>query len=166
MRKNIKLLITLLLIFLPQATMAAPVTYDQYREKRIFNGKPAAPNLSSHEDAGTYRTVLKEQSKKGPNFAGHYTIVVIGCGSSCAKISVVDAMNGHVFFPQNVQQVYWSSWWHEPFGPKFQQNSRLLIVYGQVNSEDNPYGISYYEWKGSDFELIRFESRDRGRPPE
>lgn len=165
MHKKI-IIASIFIIFLAQDAIATSIAYDQYTVKEVFVGKPATPNLSTHKEAMRYRTVLRNQSKAGPNFAGHYTIVTFGCGTSCAGIAVVDAQTGYVYFPQNLHHVFWEGWWHKPYGPQFKLNSRLLIVYGQVNGEDEPYGISYYEWKRSDFHLLRFEPRDRGRPPE
>jgi hypothetical protein len=164
MHKN-KIIIIILMVLLPQVAISASPDYDQYREEKIFKGKPAEPNLATHKDARMYRTVLKEQSRKGPNFAGHYTIVRIGCGTSCAKIAVVDAETGHVYFPENLHYVFWAGWWHELYGPEFKLTSRLFKVYGQVNSEDAPYGISSFEWTGKEFKLLHFEVRDRGQPP-
>ena len=33
---------------------------------------------------------------EGPNYAGHYRVVVWGCGTSCAMFAVVDLRNGKV----------------------------------------------------------------------
>jgi hypothetical protein len=145
------------MVLFPQVVLSANLAFDQYRVEKIFQGKPAVPDLKSHPDARTYRTVLSEQSKKGPNFAGHYTLVTFGCGASCVRIAVVDAENGHVLFPRNLHMMIVAAWSHDPSGCQFKQNSRLLIVYGQVNSEEGPDGISYFEWKGKNFELLRFE---------
>jgi hypothetical protein len=164
MHKN-KIIIIILMLFLPQVVISATLDYHQYPEEKIFQGKPAEPNVATHKEAGKYQTILRQQSKQGPNFAGHYTIVTIGCGTSCAGIAVVDAQTGHVYFPQNLHHVFWAGWWHKPYGPEFKLTSRLLIVYGQANSEDAPFGISYFEWTGGEFKLLHFEPRDRGQPP-
>ena len=123
-------------------------------------------DLRSHPKARRYRTILRKAAREGINFAGHYTIAIWGCGSSCAQIAIIDQIDGKVYFPESVSYVSWAGWWHKPYGPQFKLNSRLLIVYGQVNGEEQPYGISYYEWKGNDFHLLRFEPCDPGRPPE
>lgn len=34
--------------------------------------------------------------KAGPNFGGHFTLVEIGCGSSCIFAFLIDARNGRV----------------------------------------------------------------------
>jgi hypothetical protein len=164
--QRIKIIISIILVLITQTALSAKFEYEQFEEKIIFKGRPVEPNLVTHKDARTYRTVLKRQSKEGPNFAGHYTIVRIGCGTSCAKIAVVDAETGHVYFPENVHYVFWAGWWHEPYGPEFRLTSRLLIVYGKVNSEDAPYGVSYFEWTGMEFKLVHFEATDRGQPPQ
>lgn len=161
-----KKIITLILIaFLPQIAIPASLDYDQFREEKIFKGKPVEPNLVIHKEARKYRTVLEQQSTKGPNFAGHYTIVTIGCGTSCAGIAVVDAQTGDVYFPENLHHVFWSGWWQKPYGPEFKLMSRLLTVRGQVNSEDAPNGISSFEWTGKEFILLHFEARDSDKPP-
>jgi len=90
---------SIFIIFLVQDAIATSIAYDQYTVKEVFAGKPATPNLSTHKEASRYRTVLRNQSKRGPNFAGHYTIVTIGCGTSCAGIAVIDAQTGYVYFP-------------------------------------------------------------------
>jgi hypothetical protein len=44
-----------------------------------------------------YQTRLREGAKKGPNFAGYFTLVSWGCGSSCQEWAVIDARTGRVF---------------------------------------------------------------------
>ncbi len=148
------------------ATIPATLSYDEFAVKDIYHGKTAEPDLSSHPRAKIFRTELRKQVKHGPNFAGHYTVIRLGCGTGCAMIAIVDAKTGRVFFPESVKAVQWSGWWHEPFGPEYRLNSRLFIVYGQVNdNEEAQYGVSYYEWTGSDFTFLRFEQHDPGGPP-
>ena len=156
-------------LLLSVALLASTVTlpsFDEFPATKIFKGKPANVNLKTHNEARKYRTALREGIQEGPNFAGHFTVVGIGCGSGCEIIAIVDASNGKVFFPKGLKQVFTAGWWHEPAGPEFKLNSRLLVVHGTANSEDAPYGISYFAWTGTDFKLLRFEPKDRGKPPE
>src|SRR5437867_8720028 len=99
--------------------------YDEYPASGTSQGIPAAPDLSSHPMAGRYRTVLRDAAKKGPDFAGHYTLVRIGCGTSCVMVALVDAVNGRVYFPRGLHMVQWGGWWHEPYGPEYRLSSRL-----------------------------------------
>jgi len=82
-----------------------------------FRGFPALPNISSNPDVLKFVTEITEGAKKGPNFAGHYTIVEWGCGTECQSGVVVDAENGAIY-PLSLSA----------FGRKFQLNSNLLII--------------------------------------
>ncbi len=155
----------LLLTFVAHAGAPALPTFEQYAVNVHFQGVPAKPDLMTHREAKTYRTELRREASAGPNFADHYTFIPIGAGTSTIIIAVVDAKNGRVFFPKGLSLVSWAGWWHEPYGPDYRRNSRLLVVRGQANSEDAPYGTSYFEWTGSDFKLLKFVERDRGKPP-
>src|SRR5580765_4664616 len=66
----------------------------------VYAGKPAPLNLRSHRMARTYRTSIREQlHEQGINFAGHYTIAVMGCGTGCSITAIVDARTGNAYFP-------------------------------------------------------------------
>src|ERR1700743_182434 len=73
--------------------------FSQYSVTSIFKGAPAKPQLTS-ETARRFRTVISEGANKGPNFAGHYTVVTWGCGADCASFAIVDALTGKVFDPR------------------------------------------------------------------
>ncbi len=154
----------LLLSFLAYAEAPASPTFEQYAISVTFQGVPAKPDLATHREAKTYRGALRRGASAGPNFADHYTVISIGAGTSTIIVAVVDARNGRVFFPKGLSLVSWAGWWREPYGPEYRRDSRLLIVHGQANSEDAPYGTSYFEWTGSDFKLLKFLERDRGKP--
>jgi len=119
-----------------------------------------APKLTSKE-ARRYRTVLSDAASKGPNFAGHYTLVPIGCGTMCVHFGVIDETTGDVVFPKHGATIYWAGWPGEPYGPEFKKESDILLVRGSVDKEDAPEGTTWFRWNGSDFELVRFESRDQ-----
>lgn len=50
--------------------------FKDYPVSELFIGKPAPVNLDSHPGARRFRTVLREAAKRGPNFAGHLTVVM------------------------------------------------------------------------------------------
>src|SRR5436189_3283148 len=107
----------------------ASPTFSQYQIKKsdVFKGKPRPIDLSSHKNAKTYRTKLREATKAGPNFAGHYTVVSIGCGTECQDNWVVNAKTGKIIdcFPSTI-------------GVEYDLNSTLLVI-------DQPEGIYEYE---------------------
>ena len=78
----------------------------------------APPDLSSHPDAKTFAAALREGAAQGVNFAGHYTLVMWGCGSPCNRLALIDRWTGAVYLP--------------PVGPalgaQFRADSTLLIA--------------------------------------
>jgi hypothetical protein len=125
--------------------------FSQYPVKAIYRGKPAAPKLKSHTGARRFHTVLNLGARRGPNFAGHYTVVTWGCGTNCEMIGVIDARNGQVYMPDFSLQV----------GAGYQLNSKLLVVdppmlwrskFGVDGADYPKYARSkYYLWTGRKF---------------
>jgi hypothetical protein len=70
-------------------------TFEQFAEAETFTAKPAPPLLKTPAQR-SFRTAIQEGAAKGPNFAGHYTIVTWGCGYGCVSAVVVDAKTGVV----------------------------------------------------------------------
>lgn len=92
--------------------------FEQYRVDNSYEGPPAAFNFANSKLARAYRTRLGEGAKKGPNFAGHFTLVSWGCGSSCQEWASIDARTGRAF-----------DWVvRSTAGAEFYPNSRLLIA--------------------------------------
>ena len=56
-------------------------------------------DLARSPIARTYRTVLRLEVAKGPNYAGHYRMASWGWGASCAMFAVIDLMDGIVIAP-------------------------------------------------------------------
>src|SRR5919199_362191 len=58
--------------------------------------RPAAVDVASAPYGRMFRTKLREGAAAGPTFAGHYTIVLWGCGTGCQIVAVVDARTGRL----------------------------------------------------------------------
>ena len=158
---------TLLLILSVQTTFfaqkQAPPRFESYSAD-VYAGKPAPLNLRSHRMARMFRTRIREQlQEEGINFAGHYTIAVMGCGTGCSTTAIVDARNGRAYFPQVLDG--WSvgpgTWPDEGEDVRtFRTNSRLLKVIGSPRrgayEEWGPPGIYYYEWKNNQLRQVHF----------
>lgn len=97
-----------------------------------FSDYPAIADLRSnakYPDFGgrdrnfkTYRTRIRNGIDQGVNFAGHYTFIVIGCGTECIFGFVVDLRTGEVFdFPYGGEEQY-------QMDLQFTENSRLVKV--------------------------------------
>jgi hypothetical protein len=137
-----------------------------------FQGRSASVDLASHPLASRFRTRLREAADRGPNFAGHYTIASWGCGSGCFQHAIVDARNGRVFFPPQVQFVevmrvaepeHLSV--EDVLRRYFRRDSALFIVVGRpltgepLDGKDE--GIFYYRWTGTALRLVRFLRSDK-----
>lgn len=91
--------------------------FEQFPAK-AWQGTAATVRLASPKWARRMRTVLREGAKVGPNFAGHFTIVHWGCGSSCQVQAIIDARTGEVF-PQTLETM---------MGASFHLDSDLLLA--------------------------------------
>ncbi len=112
-------------------------------------------DLKSNPTARMYRTVLRREIAKGPNFAGHYRVAVWGCGSSCSMFAVVNLNSGRVITPGGFsstsgvffgvdnqkllpgsQRDYWLL--------GFTKDSRLLVVLGDLDEDEGREGAFYF----------------------
>lgn len=79
-----------------QITMEEYQRSGQFDVGAMYGGELAPLDENSHADTRTYRTALTEGLKAGVNFAGTYTVVTVGCGTSCQMHYVVDRQTGKV----------------------------------------------------------------------
>jgi hypothetical protein len=110
-------------------------------------------DLKSNPTARMYRTLLRQEVARGPNFAGHYRVAIWGCGSSCAMFAVINLNTGRVITPEgfsatsyvyfDVDQNFFpgSQSWHGQFG--FRKDSRLLVVLGDLDEDESREGAFY-----------------------
>lgn len=106
-------------------------TYEQFAVSEKFEGTPAAVDFSSKPEAKLFYTRITEGAKQKPNFAGHYTVVEWGCGTSCQNHAIVDAQTGKI-----VEYGLASS-----YGAGYRPESRLFII----NPQENLADLSYVE---------------------
>lgn len=119
-----------------------PPQFKDYPVYNTYKGKPVRVNLNSHPKAREYRDQLEYKvNYSGTNFAGHYTVVSIGCGSSCQFILIVDTKTGNVYDP-GVGTFY---------GNKSTINSNLLILNPDLPPDIREmYGdTEYYLWENN-----------------
>jgi hypothetical protein len=156
---NAKMRLSMLIIFaglslsfLAYAALGSPLdtpsAYSKYPFRkypvRKYKGKPAPPRLITPTQR-EFRTTIRGGARKGPNFAGHYTVVEWGCGSNCVVCAVVDAITGTVYDNDlpNPDDGY-------PCGLLYRRDSKLFVVEKSAapTSECEP---SFYIWEGSKF---------------
>jgi hypothetical protein len=149
-------------IFFAQETQ--PPAFERYPAD-VWAGKPAPLNLRSHRLARMFRTRIREQLREeGINFAGHYTVAVMGCGTGCSITAIVDARNGRAYFPRMFDG------WTSEIGDysfaegedirTFKTDSRLMKVIGRPRlGADERWGASgvyYYEWRNDQLRQVHF----------
>ena len=93
---SLKIFLLLLLQLKPVAVLP---NFEDYHVGEPYKGKPAIVDLRSDPDARRFRTRLRQAAAKGPNFAGHYVVVMWGCGTSCQSLTIVDSRTGKVHSP-------------------------------------------------------------------
>ena len=124
--------------------------FEDYPSTEVFTGGPAPVVVGSARYGRMFRTRIRDGARKGPNFAGRFTVVVWGCGSSCQIIAVVDAKTGGL----SEQTLRTTN------GVEYRRESRLLIA-DPVHAGDSPLDTcaacgfpAAYEWTGVRFEPI------------
>jgi hypothetical protein len=110
---------------------------------------------------------LAKEARKGPNFAGHYTIVIWSCGSPCSNVAILDAETGERYDIPFVGELGWGSCEGGPDADgellSYRIDSSLLIVTGRLEIPDpqshmlskGPCRRHYYQWDGHRLSLIR-----------
>jgi hypothetical protein len=122
-------------------------------------------DLKSNPTARSYRTLLRSEMSKGPNFAGQYRVVIWGCGTSCAMFAIVNLQTGRVITPEGF---YATSTVHfyvedqklfpdsqsedEVFG--FRRDSRLLVVVGDLDEDESREGAFYLVLEAEHLRLV------------
>jgi hypothetical protein len=139
--------------------------FEDYPAK-ISVTKPTQPKLVG-DDARTFRTMIRKGSATGVNFAGHFTIVGWGCGSSCLDWAVVDRITGSVYFDPSFRIVATDhvsdnetvdNDLDQTFNAlRFRRDSSLLIVQGAPNEEMKREGIHFLRWTGRWFVRLAYQ---------
>lgn len=165
------LLVTLFLAFssIGYAQSSAP-TFTQYAAK-VEKTKNVRVNLKSHKNANNFRTNLRNAAKEGVNFAGHYILTTWGCGTNCTVSAIIDARNGNVFFPDQLEGSGFG-FCDLPDDTEplvYRADSRLLILSGfkggDLNLENGRCGVYYLEWTGKNLKQVRFVEKKRIETP-
>lgn len=155
--------------------------FEDYPVKDIFKGTPHPPIFTTPEQH-RFRTRIregvekgwgvwvngewsKEQNRAGPNFAGHYIVVVWGCGAPCLTMVVCDAATGAVYSPPiSARPGGLALPLLEPPGSaggdaevEYRLDSQLMIVKAtpHVDRPDAASYTFYFLWRGDQWKLLR-----------
>ncbi len=143
----------------PFAKMLSDKAFGAYAVKGPAHGSSPAPPDVRTGDAHLFRTVIRRTAKAGPDFAGHYTIIPIGCGSATTCIAIADAQTGKISFPPELKSATSLMVETDEMDVdriNYRRNSRLLIVIDYVNENPKSAGASYFLWRSGKLSLVRF----------
>jgi hypothetical protein len=132
-----------------------PYPFEKYPVTKTYEGKPVPPLLDTPRSI-EYRTRIRNGAKEGPNFAGHYTVISWGCGTSCGVYVIVDAQTGQVYWPPEISRGVELN----VAEPEYRLNSTLMVVASCPPPEIYGYKDCkrmYYSWIGSKFSLLKSE---------
>jgi hypothetical protein len=125
-------------------------SYAVQTEAKVSNPKL---DLSSNPVGKTYRTTLRQELRKGPNFAGHYRLAIWGCGSSCVMFAVINLKTGQVITAEGLTSVSGDQLEAEDFLPnaggeswglRFKTGSKLLVLVGTLDEDESREGAFYF----------------------
>ena len=82
--------------------------FADYPTTRYLAGSPQIPDFAgTARDYRYYRTRLTDGARAGVNFAGHYRLIEIGCGTSCRFAYLIDLRTGEISpFPYGGEEQY------------------------------------------------------------
>jgi hypothetical protein len=142
--------------------------FDRLLGDEVFNAQPVPPPptairpaapIVKHGRAHLYRTLLREDAKQAPNFAGHYTLIRIGCGAATVCPAIMDAETGQVFFPpelNSAEALLMDTGDVDLETLNYRLDSRVLVVAGTANENLGQAGFYYYAWRDNRLTLFRF----------
>ncbi|HEV2882593.1 MAG TPA: hypothetical protein VGX24_15060 [Pyrinomonadaceae bacterium] len=129
--------------------------FSDYPVKEVYKGR-VAPVVLDTKRARMFRSRLREDSRQGVNFAGHYTVVFWGCGTGCAQVAVVDARTGRVYWPPLDYTDIPSPPDEDPaHHPNFRPDSKLLVLTRARYDGQGSYTAYYYLFDKNRFRLLR-----------
>jgi hypothetical protein len=96
---------------------------DDYPSRARMAGKTVLPDFRKRDrEYNSFRTRIRDGMKKGPNFAGHLSIIQFGCGTGFSAVGVGDNKTGRPSrFPRGGEVNMY-------LDLKFRLNSRLLAA--------------------------------------
>ncbi|MCQ1779126.1 hypothetical protein NOJ05_18130 [Neorhizobium galegae] len=97
--------------------------FTDFPVKSPYSGQSKAPDFAGRDKKFySYRTRIKKGLEAGPNYAGEFSIIQFGCGTSCSVVFIANNRTGQVFdFPFS----------GEGFGPtelRYRATSSLLMI--------------------------------------
>lgn len=111
------------------------------------------PNLKKGSPGYKFRSEIKRQTKANQvNFAGEWTLVVVGCGTGCGRYFLVQSETGNVIDPHLTST---------NGNPLFVKDKNILVTSGSIEAttlDEAKKGVwggpKAWQWNGESFEEI------------
>lgn len=80
----------------PNVAGLGPSLLDQYPAEP-FDGPDVAPKFTGDQKGfREFRSTFASEAKLGPNFNGHYRVIIVGCGAHCTFNFILDEATGKI----------------------------------------------------------------------
>lgn len=124
--------------------------FEDFPVKEIYDGKSAALVLADEQrDSVIYYQAIADG---GTNFAGHYAIATLTCGSGCIAAEIIDLRTGKLS-PVPFENSGWTET-HDRFREiEFRRGSRLIAFAGQLNNK-GPTGWHFFVFNNGKFNRV------------
>lgn len=125
--------------------------FAEYPVDESYSGSAAKVVLDT-EEKRMYRSRLRDSRDYPVDFAGEYSMVTWGCGTSCVMGAVVSKKTGKVvWLPGTI--CCWDGEDEETEYVMYRENSRLLVTAGVMN-EEGEHGAHFYKFTGKSFKHL------------
>jgi hypothetical protein len=133
--------------------------FEDYPVIELFTGTPAAPVIETR-GAKKYQTSIRRGVEQGANFAGHYIVIRLGCGSGCVLLPIVDARTGVIHRPPMTDPFEFVMPMVGPLSSEveFRPDSRLWTMTAcpeQQSRWDGPCFRFYFLWQDEKWTQLR-----------
>ncbi|MDM9628427.1 hypothetical protein QTL95_21245 [Rhizobium sp. S152] len=120
----------------------------EYRVEDRFNGKTVLPDFKKRDrEFNSFRTRIRDGMREGPNFAGHYSLIQIGCGAGCSFVIVGDNKTGRPSnFPRGGEDNMY-------LALDFKRDSRLVAAQWFDYDTDRCF-LEYFDFAGGMWKVL------------
>ena len=156
MRMHCRAAIAFLIVFSPMHALAqetGPVfSFDHFPVANIFRGPNVFPKFRARDKPfSSYRTRVVDGMRQGPNLSGAYTLIEIGCGTSCRVAFIANNRTGEVFdFPRGGEGNY-------GLELAYTISSRLIVAQWEKVDEAKCI-LEFFKWDGRQAKLLKSEA--------
>jgi hypothetical protein len=118
-------------------------------ETPVHQGKLADPDFATNPDAKMFITRITDGCDEGINFAGHYTLVYWGCGTSCQSGVIVDRKTGKIY-----------DGFQTSMGAEYRKDSKLMFKNYDLLDEEGYFPLNYHSrisaevWENNKFRVL------------